>query len=321
MDRQRQKACIRQMELLFLFKLLQSRPDLFGRFCIQQGREDLVFRHPSAEHLCQFLFRHTAAQQGRHHPPVGRSIPLQPDPHAGAAEHLHPVGVQLGLKFIQVRRQRALRNAKRPCQYRCFAGFLLAEQPCQKLLPPLCAGKFFPVAAVQLGAQCVSPLRRFIQQQTLAGIPHKMRPGSLHPLLHSGQLPQHGAAADPDAFSQRRRRHPALRKAEQLLDQLPCICRQFLTIHRTHVAFLLFQKVTHCFYCSIVPPRLPAPNAEKKLCVFCHHCPVTKASLFPSCIPVHQQICTNHPHIHWKCCRISPLVSPSSGDNPTACHH
>lgn len=93
MDRQRQKACIRQMELFFLFKLLQSRPDLFGRFCIQQGREDLVFRHPSAEHLCQFLFRHTAAQQGRHHPPVGRSIPLQPDPHAGAAEHLHPVGV------------------------------------------------------------------------------------------------------------------------------------------------------------------------------------------------------------------------------------
>ena len=93
MDSQRQKACIRQMELLFLFKLLQSRPDLFGRFCIQQGREDLVFRHPSAEHLCQFLFRHTAAQQGRHHPPVGRSIPLQPDPHAGAAEHLHPVGV------------------------------------------------------------------------------------------------------------------------------------------------------------------------------------------------------------------------------------
>ena len=93
MDRQRQKTCIRQMELLFLFKLLQNRPDLFGRFCIQQGREDLVFRHPSAEHLCQFLFRHTAAQQGRHHPPVGRSIPLQPDPHAGAAEHLHPVGV------------------------------------------------------------------------------------------------------------------------------------------------------------------------------------------------------------------------------------
>ena len=92
MDRQRQKACIRQMELFFLFKLLQSRPDLFGRFCIQQGREDLVFRHPSAEHLCQFLFRHTAAQQGRHHPPVGRSIPLQPNPHAGAAEHLHPVG-------------------------------------------------------------------------------------------------------------------------------------------------------------------------------------------------------------------------------------
>lgn len=32
MDRQRQKACIRQMELLFLFKLLQNRPDLFGFF-------------------------------------------------------------------------------------------------------------------------------------------------------------------------------------------------------------------------------------------------------------------------------------------------
>ena len=102
-DGQRQKACIRQMELLFLLKLLQDLPDLFGRFRIQQGRENSVFRHPSAEHLCQFLFRQAAAQQGRHDPPVGRSIPLQPDPHAGAAEHLHPVGVQFGLKFIQVR--------------------------------------------------------------------------------------------------------------------------------------------------------------------------------------------------------------------------
>ena len=102
-DGQRQKACIRQMKLLFLLKLPQDRPDLFGRFCIQQGRENSVFRHSSAEHLCQFLFRQAAAQQGRHHPPVRRSIPLQPDPYTGAAEHLHPVGVQLCLKLVQVR--------------------------------------------------------------------------------------------------------------------------------------------------------------------------------------------------------------------------
>ena len=92
-DGQRQKARVRQMKLLFLLKLLQDLPDLFSRFCIQQGREDSVFRHPSAEDIRQFLFRQAAAQQGRHDPPVGRSIPLQPDPHAGAAEHLHPVGV------------------------------------------------------------------------------------------------------------------------------------------------------------------------------------------------------------------------------------
>ena len=320
-DGQRQKACIRQMKLLFLLKLLQDLPDLFGCFRIQQGRKDSVFRHPSAEHLCQFLFRQAAAQQGRHYPPVGRSIPLQPDPHAGAAEHLHPVGVQFGLKFIQVRRQRAFRNAKLPCKCRCFAGLLLTEQPCQKLLPPLCAGKFFLVAAVQPGAQCVPLLRQLIQQQTFAGVAHKMRPGGLHPLLHGRQLPQYGAAADPNAFGQRCRRHPPLRKAEQLLDQLPCICRQFLTIRRAHVASLLFPKVTRCFYCNIVAPRLPAPGAEKKLCVFCHHCPVTKGSMFPSCIPEHQQRCTNRPRILWKCCRINPPVSPSSGDSPTACHH
>ena len=267
MDGQRQKACIRQMELLFLLKLLQDLPDLFGRFCIQQGREDSVFRHPSTEDIRQFLFRQAAAQQGSNDPPVRRSIPLQPDPHTGAAEHLHPVGVQFGLKFIQVRRQCAFRNAKFPCKCRCFAGLLFTEQPCQKLLPPFCTGKFFLVAAVQPGAQCVPLLRQLIQQQTFAGVAHKTRPGGLHPLFHGRQFPQHGAAADPNAFGQCSRRHPPLRKAEQLFDQLPCIRRQFLTIRRAHVDPLLFPKVTRCFYCNIVTHRLPAPG-QKRSCVF-----------------------------------------------------